>query len=250
MSDAQKHSLSLVFPCDNDKGTIAALVWDAKKVAEKLADDVEIIVVDNASTDGTREALLDLKLKNEIPQFTLLLHEKKLRYGQLLKSGLEAASKDLIFYTDGDAQYDVRELPLLWERLTDAVDIVNGYKTRRRDPVHRIVIGFVYQYVARFAFALPIRDIDCDFRLLRRRVLDAVELTSATGTVTIELIKKSEQAGFHFAEAPVSHLYRMHGPSKFFSFSRIVRAVGRLTALWLELMVLARFRPTRAHYQI
>lgn len=249
MTQTHTPSLSILFPCDNDRGTIGALVSDAKRVGVQLTDDVEIIAIDNGSTDGTRDALLELKLRNEIPEFKLILHDRKLRYGELLKSGFEAASKDIVFYTDGDAQYTVSELPLLWEKLTREVDIVNGYKTKRHDPLQRIIVGWLYQHLTRLAFALPIRDVDCDFRLFRRRVLDAVSLQSNTGTITVELIKRSEQAEFRFAEAPVSHVYRTHGPSKFFSFQRIVRATVRLAALWFTLMVIGRRRESQRNTQ-
>lgn len=230
-----KPSLSIFFPCYNDKGTIATLVWEAKTVAEKLTDDFEIIVIDDGSTDGSRELLLELQ-KN-LPDLKLVFHEKNRGYGGALRSGFKAASKDFVFYTDGDGQYDIRELPLLWEKLTPEIDIVNGYKIKRHDPLHRVIVGYIYQWVIRLAFLLPIRDIDCDFRLIRRKVFGSIELTSNTGTITVELVKKIQNAGFRFAEAPVSHYFRMYGTSQFFNFKRVIATLWRLGGLWFEVMV-------------
>lgn len=237
MPEQKKPSLSIFFPCYNDKGTIATLIWDAKKVAEKLTDDFEVIVIDDGSTDGAREMLMDFKLKNEVPQFKLVLHEKNRGYGGALRSGFATATKDLVFYTDGDGQYDVQELPRLWEKMTSEVDVVNGYKIKRHDPLHRIVVGWIYQCVIRVVFWLPIRDIDCDFRLMRRAALSAVTLRSTTGTITVELVKKIQRAGCRFVEAPVSHYFRVYGKSQFFNFKRVFKTLWRLGFLWLEIML-------------
>lgn len=230
-----KPSLSIFFPCYNDKGTIATLVREAKTVAEKLTDEYEVIVIDDGSSDGSRDLLLDLQ--KDMPELKLIFHEKNQGYGGALRSGFKAATKDLVFYTDGDGQYDVTELTLLWERLTPDVDVVNGYKIKRHDPPHRIIIGFIYQSVIRVAFMLPIRDIDCDFRLIRRKVFGSFELTSSTGSITVELVKKIQNAGFHFTEAPVTHRFRMYGTSQFFNLKRVLATLWRLGGLWFEVML-------------
>ena len=230
-------SLSIFFPCYNDKGTIGTLVWEAKRAAEKLTNDFEIIVIDDGSTDGSRDLLMDLKLKGEIPQFKLVLHEKNRGYGGALRSGFKAATKELVFYTDGDGQYDVREMPLLWNKLTDDVDIVNGYKIKRHDPLHRIIIGYIYQYTIKILFALKIKDVDCDFRLMRRKIFDTINLTRNEGTVCVELVKKIELAGFKFTEVGVSHRFRTYGTSQFFNFKRVYKTLLRLADLWFEIMI-------------
>ena len=97
-------------------------------------------------------------------------------YGGALRSGFATATKDLVFYTDGDAQYDPAEMRSLWERMTPEVDWVNGYKISRSDPAHRIVIGRVYHHIVKLLFGFKVRDVDCDFRLIRRRVFDVVRL--------------------------------------------------------------------------
>ena len=231
----KKYSISAFFPCYNDKGTIATMLIEVKAVLERLTDDFEIMVVDDGSTDGSRELLL--KLQTEVPQLKLIFHEKNKGYGGALRSGFKAATKELIFYTDGDAQYDVKELPKLLEKMAPAIDIVNGYKIKRADPLHRIIIGAVYQYTMRLVFWLPIKDPDCDFRLIRKKVFDKIDLKSNTGTICIELVKKIQQAGFKFAQVGVSHYFRTYGKSQFFNFKRIFKTLFKLIWLWFELMI-------------
>src|SRR5206468_2025897 len=105
-------------------------------------------------------------------------------------------TKDIIFYTDGDAQYDVRELPLLLESLKEGVDWVNGYKISRSDPLHRKIIGRIYHWLVRIFFGVNLRDVDCDFRLIRRSVFDKVQLRSDSGVICVEMMKKFQMAGF------------------------------------------------------
>ncbi|MBI4122628.1 MAG: glycosyltransferase family 2 protein [Parcubacteria group bacterium] len=235
INDNRPYSITAFFPCYNDKGTIAALVLEVKKVLERITDDYEIIVIDDGSMDGSRELLLELQ--HDVARLKLVMHEKNRGYGGALRSGFAAAAKELIFYTDGDGQYDVRELPLLLEKMDDDVDIVNGFKIKRNDPFHRIIIGWIYQEAMRLVFWLPIRDPDCDYRLIRRAVFGRVRLTSSTGTITIEMVKKFQQAGFRFAEVGVHHYFRTYGTSQFFNFRRVFRTLWKLLFLWFELIV-------------
>ena len=235
MDDIKIKSISAFFPCYNDKGTIASVILETKSTLEKLTDDYEIIVIDDGSTDGSRELLL--KLQHDVPQLKLILHEKNLGYGGALRSGFKAVTKELIFYTDGDGQYDVKELTFLLAKLTEGVDVVNGYKLKRQDPWLRVIIGYIYQYAVKFLFQLKIKDVDCDFRLIRRKVIDKIELESNTGTICVELIKKIELAGFKFTEVGVSHYYRTYGSSQFFTLERIIKTLYRLLILWFSLFV-------------
>lgn len=234
----KQYSLSIFFPCYNDKGTIGRLVRDAKETTQKLTNDFEIIVIDDGSTDGSREFLRELE--PQVPELRVIFHEKNCGYGGVLQTGFGAATKDLVFYTDGDAQYDVKELPLLWERMNDGIDVVNGYKIKRNDGWHRTVIGVVYRDVMRFMFRLPIKDPDCDFRLIRRKVFEKVKLVRTSGTVTIELVKKIDRTGFKFAEVGVHHYDRVYGSSQFFSFRRVAKTLWQLMFLWIELMILRK----------
>jgi hypothetical protein len=140
----------------------------------------------------------------------------------------------------------VRELALLWnermrvdpktgERTT--FDLVNGFKISRHDGLHRIVVGNVYHWFVKLAFGLKARDVDCDFRLLRRSVFDRIELTRNSGIICVELVTKIEKNGFRVAHVPVHHYHRMHGRSQFFNFARVARVGRDMFKLWWELIV-------------
>lgn len=229
-------SLSIFFPCYNDGGTIASLVLAALETARQFTNDYEVIVVDDGSTDMSRDILR--QLKEEFPQHVkLVFHERNRGYGGALRSGFATASKEWVFYTDGDAQYDPRELSLLVEKVRPDVDVVQGYKIKRHDPLHRIVIGKLYHYMMKLMFNLKIRDVDCDFRLIRKSVLDRIQLTQDSGVICLELVRKLQSAGARFEEVGVSHYFRMYGKSQFFNFRRIAAVGVGVARLWWKLMV-------------
>jgi len=228
-------SISVFFPCYNDAGTIVSMVELATLTLKKIASDFEVIVIDDGSSDNSREILKELSLKN--PYLKLVFHKKNKGYGGALRSGFKKASKDLIFYTDGDSQYDVAELPKLLEKLTNNVDVVQGYKIKRCDPWYRIIIGDLYNFGVKLAFAIKISDVDCDFRLIRKTVFDKVKLQHNSGVITVEMVKKFQDAGFCFAQVPVSHYFRSYGRSQFFNFKRIAHVAIELFVLWRELVL-------------
>ncbi|MBI4506672.1 MAG: glycosyltransferase family 2 protein [Chloroflexi bacterium] len=226
-------SISAFFPAYNDGGTIASMVITADVVLRQLADDYEIIVVNDGSKDYTDEVLRELEARYE--RLRVIRHEKNRGYGGALRSGFAAARKDLVFYTDGDAQYDVHELPTLVAAL-DTADVVNGYKISRSDPLVRIVVGRLYHHVVRLAFGLRLKDVDCDYRLLRREVFDHISLECSSGAICVELMKKIQDAGFAIRQVPVHHYHRAYGGSQFFNVPRIVRSICDLAQLWHRLV--------------
>lgn len=235
-------SISAFFPCYNDSQTIGDLVREAERQLEALTDDYEIIVVNDGSTDASASVLTELAA--EIPRLRVVTHERNRGYGGALRSGFAAATKELVFYTDGDGQYDVRELPVLLMLMTDDTDFVNGIKMKRQDPAYRVHAGNLHQFLMRWVFWLPIRDIDCDFRLIRRRILDAIELRSTSGSICVELVKHAQRAGAEFREVSVHHYARRFGESQFFRPSKIIGTYLHLAAVWLELMVIDKIRRT------
>ena len=228
-------SLSVFFPAYNDSGTIASLVITAIQSASKLTPNYEVIVVNDGSSDSTAH-ILD-ELARVYPQLKIVTHPVNRGYGGALRSGFEHASKDVVFYTDGDAQYDPSEMDRLWAEMTPGVDLVNGYKISRSDPWHRIVIGRIYHHTVKLMFGLHVRDVDCDFRLLRRSIFDRVRLEKNSGVICLEMMKKIQDAGFAMVEVPVHHYHRAHGQSQFFNFRRVIRTGIDVFKLWYVLVV-------------
>ena len=204
----------------------------------KVTDDFEVLVVDDGSKDQTG-AILD-RLVTELPFLRVVHHERNLGYGAALITGFKNAKKDLIFYTDGDGQYDVRELHNLLAQLNPNIDLVNGYKVKRADAWYRVLIGGLYRRAMRFVFRLSIRDVDCDFRLFRRYIFETISLESRSGVICVEMAKKFEQAGFRMVEIPVSHYPRMHGRSEFFRLRHLVHTFKGLLKIWWTLVISRR----------
>ena len=230
-----KPGLTVFFPAYNDSGTIASLVITALQTARALTPDCEVIVVDDGSVDAT--AQIADELARTYPEVKVVHHGRNRGYGGALQSGFKAATRELVFYTDGDAQYDPSEMTRLWEALDDNVDLVNGYKISRSDPLHRIVIGRVYHHTVKLLFGLNVRDVDCDFRLLRRSIFEQVSLEKTSGVICLEMMKKIQDAGFRIAEVPVHHYHRAHGKSQFFNFRRLFKTAIDVAKLWVALVV-------------
>lgn len=234
-----EHSVSVFFPAYNDERTIAKMVTDALAVLPNLTGDYEVIVINDGSTDETG-AVLNQLLKT-LPSLRVINHDGNKGYGAALRTGFDESSKDLIFYTDGDGQYDAREMTILFPLMRDAVDVVNGYKIKRSDNLRRKVLGAIYNQLARFMFRSPIRDVDCDFRLIRRRAIEQVELVSSSGIICVEMVCKLHAAGGVFAETPVNHYPRTHGESQFFTLPRVARTAFDFFLLWVKIVALRPF---------
>jgi len=229
--------LSVFFPAYNDAPSLPALIGTAFAVLERYVADFEVIVVNDGSADNTGEVLEELCGRYG-PRMRVVTHPRNRGYGGALRSGLAAATREFVFYTDGDGQYDVGELPLLLERVRPGVGLVNGYKLERHDPAHRVWIGRVYNFCARFLFRIRIRDIDCDYRLIRRALLDKIQLSSTSGTICVELVRKLELSGCIVAEVGVHHYERKHGRSQFFRLRSLAITFVQLLRLWIRLVVL------------
>ena len=233
--------ISAFFPCYNDELSIPKMVRDVHSVLVDSVGRFEIIVVDDGSTDAS-VAVLE-RLADEIPELRIVRHEANRGYGGALMSGFAAATADWVFYTDGDAQYDATELTRCIDVVRPDVDIVQGFKLSRGDSWYRKLIGRTYHHTVRVLFRLRVRDTDCDFRLIRRSLLDRVELTSTSGVICVEMMRRFQVAGARFAEVGVSHYERPHGRSQFFRLPAIARSARQLVELWWALVVRGRSQP-------
>ena len=184
----------MFFPAFNDAPSLPGLIERTFDVLKIHVENFEVIVVNDGSLDNTGAVLESLAEKHG-SRLRIVTHKVNRGYGGALRSGFAAATKELVFYTDGDGQYDIGELPKLLHMIKPHVGLVNGYKLERNDPPHRIFIGKVYNRFARMLFRIRIRDIDCDFRLMRRSLLESIQLTSTSGTICVELVRKLELSG-------------------------------------------------------
>ena len=231
-------SVSIFYPCYNDWGTVGSMVFLTLHTVRKLGVDYDLTIVDDGSGEHTSDVLDEIV--RDFPEVRVIRHERNRGYGGALRTGFAAAAKEWIFYTDGDAQYDVRELEVLLEHAGPGVDVVQGYKITRHDPLHRIVIGRIYHWIVKIAFGLKLRDVDCDFRLIRRTVFDKVELVHSSGVICAEMMTKIQRAGFRVKEVPVHHYQRAHGKSQFFNFPRLARVAWNLAGLWVRMILLGK----------
>jgi glycosyltransferase involved in cell wall biosynthesis len=234
----QPAGLSVFFPAYNDSGTIASMVIRAVQAASELTPDYEVIVVNDGSADATPQ-ILD-ELARTYSHVRVVHHAKNRGYGGALQSGFRSATKEFVFYTDGDAQYDPAELAALWAKMTADADLVNGYKISRSDPLHRIIIGRVYHHIVSLMFGLTVRDVDCDFRLMRRTIFERINLEKTSGVICLEMMKKVQDAGFRIVEVPVHHYHRAFGKSQFFNFRRIAKTGVDVLRLWFALVIRRR----------
>lgn len=237
MPSSRFPSLSVFFPAYNDALSLPALLARTFETLAAHVADYEVIVVNDGSGDDTARVLEDLRFRYA-PHLRVITHPENRGYGGALRSGFEAATRDFVFYTDGDGQYDPGELPDLLHLVGPDTGLVNGYKLERHDPAHRILIGNIYNFCARLLFRIRIRDIDCDYRLIRRSLLDRIRLTSTSGTICVELVRKLELSGCQVVETPVHHYPRRYGTSQFFRIRSLATTFGQLVRLWWKLVIL------------
>lgn len=208
-------SLSIFFPFLNDEGTVKKQIELAYKIGREIAEDLEVIAIHGGNSKD--QTFLKIKeMKMEFPELVIVDKSENKEGYAVIKHGFEAATKKWVFYTDGDAQYNLDELPLLVQKQVETgADIVNGYKKKRGDGFIRFFLGDGYAKFSRFIFELPIRDTDCDFRLIRNKFLSEIKLASKNSSILGEMIKKLEIAGAKFVEIPVSHYSREYGKSNY-----------------------------------
>ncbi len=232
--------LSVFFPAFNDSRALPDLLARTFAVLRAHVVDYEVIVVNDGSSDDTAKVLEEMRVRYH-PRLRVVTHSENRGYGAALRSGFANARKEFIFYTDGDGQYDPSELVSLLKAVTAETGLVNGYKMERNDPWHRVAIGWLYNRLARGLFGIRLRDIDCDFRLIRRSALADSELISTSGTICVELVRRLEMSGAEVVEVPVHHYPRLHGTSQFFRVRSLATTFVQLCALFRSLVLVPLF---------
>ena len=226
-----KLSISIFFPMYNDEHTIESLIQETISALRPITNDYEIIIIDDSSEDATGNIADRICLENN--SIRVIHHNENRGYGGAVKSGLAHCSKNLIFYTDGDKQYDVRELKKLLAKIKEA-DVVTGYKIERCDPFYRIIIGNIYRSIVNNLFGLKIKDSTCDFRLFKKEAIDSIKIESNSGFICIEMMKKIQEKGYKIAEVGVHHFPRNFGNSQSFKLRRIISMIKDLCMQWIK----------------
>lgn len=222
-----KYDISCVMPAFNEEWNIAKAVDNAFEALEKFASNYEVIIVDDGSSDGTFDVLMKKREFND--RLKVIRHGSNKGYGAALKTGFSSASYDLIFYTDSDNQFDIKELPLLLGMIDNA-DIVVGYRKDRKDPKLRLFTSSVYNSIIARTFGLSLRDVNCAFKLFRKQVFEKINIESTDFFVDAEIMIKAQKLNMRIFEAPVTHLPRTAGNSTVKS-SDIVKTLKAIKAL-------------------
>ncbi len=232
--DLPKLNISVFFPAYNEADNLERLTLRTVESLRRLAAEWEVIIVDDGSRDRTPEVAR--RLTGELPGVRYLRHEKNQGYGGAVKTGLKAAKLDWIFFTDGDGQFDTAELALLLPA-TARADFVAGYRLKRQDSLLRSLNAFAWGMLVRTLFGLhgQVRDIDCAFKLFRRRVVDETEFHASGAMISTELLVRAKKLGYRLAEVGVHHYPRLAGQQTGANLKVIARAFKELFRLYKDL---------------
>jgi hypothetical protein len=221
-------SLSVIFPAFNEEANIQAVVEYTYRIISKFAPVFEIIVVNDGSKDSTGD-ICD-RLAEEFSNVRVVHHTRNRGYGAALRSGIKRARYDLIFFSDSDRQFDLREVATLLEQ-TDAYDIVVGYRAPRHDPPHRLLFAWGWNILVRLVLGIRIRDIDCAFKAFNRYVFNSIQVHSAGAMVNTEIFAQVSKFGMTVKEVPVHHFPRRHGKPTGSNVAVIIRAFWELIGM-------------------
>lgn len=224
-------SLSIVLPAYNEEKNLPGVVERIIEVSNKLNLDSEIIIVDDGSTDKTREIIKDLEKK----QLGIkgVFHERNKGYGDALISGFQKASKDYIFFMDADNQFDFGEIKKLLPYISD-FDVVTGYRGKRADPLVRKINAAVFNLAVKILFDLGVKDIDCAFKIYKNDILKNIDFETGGALINTEILLKAKMAGARIKQVGIGHHPRMHGEQTGADIGVIFRAFREIMGLWLK----------------
>jgi glycosyltransferase involved in cell wall biosynthesis len=221
-------SISVFFPCYNEQANVARVAEQAVRVLEGLGADYEVLIVDDGSADETGRIADGIAAGND--RIRVVHHEHNLGYGAALQSGFRAARKELVFYTDGDGQFDIGEMPALLP-LMDDYDIVSCYRMNRQDNVVRKINGWLWTKVTGLVFSLKVRDVDCAFKLYRRSIFDRIKMESTGALIDTEILARAVRKGYTITQKGVHHYPRTAGRQTGASLRVVLRAFKELWQL-------------------
>lgn len=229
---ANNVSISVFFPCYNEQDNVTRVTEQAVAVLEKLNADFEVIIVNDGSRDETARVADELAGRND--RIKVVHHPSNLGYGAALQTGFKAATKELVFYTDGDGQFDIKEMPPLLE-LMEQYDIVSCYRMNRQDNLIRKINAWCWTQLVCFLFGMKIRDIDCAFKLYKREIFDNIHLVSTGALIDTEVLARAIRKGYRVAQQGVHHYPRTAGAQTGANLRVILRAFKELFGLWRKI---------------
>lgn len=227
-----KTSVSVFFPCYNEQDNVSHTVSQAVAVLENINADYEIIIVNDGSSDGTAKIADEIAEKNS--RVKTIHHPANMGYGAALQSGFKAAAKQLVFYTDGDGQFDIREMPQLLP-LMKQYDIVSCYRLNRQDSFIRKLNAWCWNRLVCFLFNMKLRDIDCAFKLYKRRIFDDIKMSSSGALIDTEILARAVRKGYTITQKGVHHYPRTAGVQTGANLKVILRAFGELFKLYNQI---------------
>ena len=221
-------SITVFFPCYNEQDNVTKVTQQALDILEGLHADYEIVIVDDGSADNTGPIADQLAARH--PRVRVIHHPHNRGYGAALQSGFRAATKDLVFFTDGDGQFDLAELPP-WLPLMREYDIVCGYRMNRQDNLVRKMNGWLWTKMTGLAFSLSVRDVDCAFKLFRRSVFEGMKMESTGALISTEILARATRRGCRIVQRGVHHYPRTAGKQTGCNPRVILRAFRELWRL-------------------
>ncbi len=228
---ARLAGVSIVLPCFNEAHNIAEAIHAARRAGRANADAHQIVVVDDGSTDGTADIVANMS--RQIPELRLVEHGTNRGYGAALISGIRASRQPWVLLTDADLQFDLDQLAAFVPFSAEA-DLVVGWRVQRRDPLHRRVNAAAWNQLMRHTFDLPVHDVDCAFKLVRRDLVADLVLTSTGALISTELLVRVTARGARIHELAVAHRPRVAGRSSGASPGVVLRAFRELGPLRRE----------------